>query len=92
MGRIFFSVLCLTVLCLLQLVGPMNSAVPMIGSVCLRPGGVMGRQTVWMGVMSSSVSPLADLARFSASVETSVLTTTISVTEFHIAGMPPTRA
>lgn len=50
----------------LQLVGPMSSAVPLVGSVCLRPGAVMEKQTVWMAVMSSSVLLPVALARYLA--------------------------
>ena len=76
----------------LQLVDPLSSAVPLVASVCLRPGGVMGRQTVWTGVMSSSAPLPVAPARFRASVGTSVLTTTSSVTGLHIAGTPQMRA
>lgn len=75
----------------LQLVGPMSSAVPLVGSVCLRPGIAMGKQTVWMVVMSSSVPPPVALARCLASVGTSVWTTSSSVTGRHSAGMHRTR-
>lgn len=69
----------------------MSSAVPLVGSVCLRPGVVMGKQTVWMVVMSMSVTPPVALARCLVLVGTSVWTTISSVMEPHTAGMPQTR-
>lgn len=56
-------------------------------SVCLKPGIVMERRTVWMVVMNSSVRCPVDLLRFPARVETSVSTVKISVTGPPIAGM-----
>lgn len=66
----------------------MSLAVPPVGSVCLRCGVVMGRQTVWMEVMSSNVLPFVALVRCRVSVGTSVLTTRTSVMAPFIAGMP----
>lgn len=63
---------------ILQLVGPMSSAVTRVLSVCLRPGIVMERQTVWMLVMNSGVLCPAALHRCPAWVETSVWTVKIS--------------
>lgn len=84
----FFSTLSLFYIPLfLQLVDPTSSAVPLVGSVCLRPGAVMGKQTVWMGVMNSSVQLPVALARCLASVGTSVWTTNSSVMGPHTAGM-----
>lgn len=76
----------------LQLVGPMSSAVPPGGSVCLRPGVAMGKPTVWTAAMSSSVPPSVDQARCLASVATSVWTTSSCVTGRPTAGTPRTRA
>lgn len=70
----------------------MSLNVPLVGSVCLRPGGVMGRQTVWMVVMNSSVLHPVVLDRCLASVETSVWITSSSVTGPHTAGIPQMRA
>lgn len=56
----------------LQLVGHMSLAVTLVLSVCLKPGIVMERQTVWMIVMNSSVRCPAALLRCPAKVETSV--------------------
>ena len=49
----------------------MSSAVPLVGSVCLRPGAVMEKPTVWMVVMSSTALLSVALARFLVSVGTS---------------------
>lgn len=56
-------------------------------SVCLKPGIVMERRTVWMVVMNSSVRCPVDLLRFPARVENSASTVKISATGPPIAGM-----
>lgn len=65
----------------------MSSAVPLLGSVCLRPGAAMEKQIVWMAVMSSSAAPRVAPARCLVSVGTSAWTTSSSVMGPHIAGM-----
>lgn len=60
---------------------------PLVGSVCLRPGAVTEKQTVWMAVMSSSVLLPVALARYLAKVGTSVWTTSSSAMAPHTAGM-----
>lgn len=46
-----------------QHVGPMNLAVSLWTSVCLKPGDVMAKQTAWMEVMSSTAAPPVVLVR-----------------------------
>lgn len=65
----------------------MNLSVPVVGSVFLGHGIVMGKQTVRMVVMSSSVLLHAVLARCLASVGTNVYITSNSVMEPHTVGM-----
>lgn len=69
----------------------MNLSVPVVGSVFLRHGIVMGKQTVRMVVMSSNVLLHVVLARCLASMGTSVYITSNSVMEPHTAGMLQTR-
>lgn len=74
-----------------QPAGPMSSAVPLVASVCLGPGAVMGKRTAWMEVMSSSVLLRAVLARCPASAGISVLIISNFVMVLHIAEMPQMR-
>lgn len=61
-------------------------------SACRWLGAAMGKQTVWMEVMNSSVPVPVDLTSSPVRVETSVSSMCICVTEHHTVMMPLTKA
>lgn len=75
-----------------QPVGPMSEPVPPAASVCLRPGAVMGRRTVWTAAMNRVALPCVSRVRCPVSAETSVCPISSSVTGWHTAGTPQMKA